>query len=126
MKILIIQITRFGDILTTLPIISALRRDNLEGELHFLVRKRFAFAAEACKSIDHLWKLDSKEIIEPLFESKISESLNTLTKLVRELRSQRFDRIINLSFSPSSSFISHLISDGKTPVLGYTRPLISF
>ena len=123
MKILVIQLTRLGDILCTLPTLSSLKRDFPEAQIHFLVRKSFADAASLGSVVDHHWYLDSEKLISPMImgDGQYGQSLNSLTQLVGQLRLERFDKIINLSFSPSSSFLTHLISRGQIPVSGYTR-----
>jgi len=87
------------------------------------VRQRFAIAAENARFVDHLWKLDAVKLLGPLMTEKsgVSESIEHLSETINHLRSEKFDRIINLSFSPSSSFITHLIAQEKIPVSGYTR-----
>ncbi len=138
MKILVIQLTRLGDILCTLPTLSAMRRDYPDAQIHLLVRSRFAQAAEGHLAIDHLWKLDAQKILGNLISDSVetksvgqekadaslaslSQALIALSQVISELRAEKFDKIINLSFSPSSSFIAHLISQGKIPVVGYSR-----
>jgi heptosyltransferase-3 len=123
LKILIVQLTRLGDILSTLPAVSAIKREYPEAQIHLLVRQRFASGAESARFIDHLWKLDTAKLLGPLMsgQGEINGTLETLGHLISDLRTEKFDRIINLSFSPSSSFITHLISQNKIPVCGYTR-----
>ena len=123
MKILVIQLARLGDIFCTVPALSALRRTRPEAEIHFLVRKKFSGAAEVCRFYDHLWQWDAERLLGEFIRGNesIPEGLTRLSSVIRELRNEKFDQIINLSFSPSSSFITHLISQGQTPTLGYSR-----
>jgi heptosyltransferase III len=122
-KILVIQLTRLGDILCTLPTLSAIRRANPQAQIHLLVRTRFAAAAEGCPAVDHLWRFDTARLLTRFIEGSgdIGEGVGELAGLVGQLRAEKFDKIINLSFSPSSSYLTHLISGGKIPVVGYTR-----
>ena len=123
MKILIIQLTRLGDILCTLPTLSSLKRDNPFADIHLLVRKSFSEAATLSGNVDHIWQLDSEKLLKPLIEHDcdFKESLSQLNKLIDCLRLENFDKIINLSFSPSSTYITHLISRGKITTAGFTR-----
>lgn len=123
MKILVIQLTRAGDILCTLPILEGLKNRYPEAEIHFLVRKKFSEAITTFASIDKLWLLDSQNLFEGviLANKPYTESLNRLAAICDELKSYNFDKIINLTFSPSSSFITHLVSGEATEVSGYTR-----
>jgi ADP-heptose:LPS heptosyltransferase len=123
-KILVLQLTRPGDIFCTVPALLALRRTQPTAEIHFLVRKRFAKAVFIAKLYDHLWQMDAKKLLGDFVvgEKSIMGGVTRLSGFVNELRAEKFDQIINLSFSPSSSFIAHLISaGGKVPVIGYTR-----
>jgi len=122
-KILVLQLTRLGDILCTMPTLLALRRTYPEAEIHFLVRKRFAPAALVTKPYDHLWQWDAKRLLGDFIVGKgsITDGITRLSETIHQLRQENFDKIINLSFSPSSSFITHLISQNKIPTKGYTR-----
>jgi heptosyltransferase III len=122
-KILVIQLTRLGDILCTLPALKALRRENPDCEIHLMVRKRFAFSAEGSSYVDHLWTFDTKKILENCItgDGSITDAITILGGLISRLRTEKFDKIINLSFSTSSSYISHLISQDRVPGAGYTR-----
>jgi heptosyltransferase III len=122
-KILVLQLTRLGDILCTMPTLSALRRTYPEAEIHFLVRKRFASAALVLKPYDHLWQLDARKLLGDFIIGKgsVTDGITRLSETIQQLRSENFDKIINLSFSPSSSFITHLISQNKILTNGYTR-----
>lgn len=128
MKVLVVQLARFGDIVQTIPVANALKR-NPEMELHFLCRQRFSDAANLCPAIDQLHVLDTKNILAPIIMSPFNgkpldgdeNSLARLTDWLDGLREQKFDRIINLSFSPISSFLVHYIACETTLISGYTR-----
>ena len=51
MRILVLQLARFGDIFQTWPTLKALRRQHPESEIHFLVRSRFSEAASGLTGI---------------------------------------------------------------------------
>jgi heptosyltransferase III len=122
-KILVIQLTRLGDILSTIPALSAIKRENHEAEIHILTRKRFAGALECTRVCDEVWTLDTAKILGPMITegASVGAAATELTRFVTQLRAEKYDKIINLSFSPSSSFITHLIAGEKIPVAGYTR-----
>jgi heptosyltransferase-3 len=122
-KILVIQLTRLGDILCTLPTLSALRRENPDAQIHILIRKSFSEAATLSRAVDHYWHLDSEKLLSPIIleQGAKEKSLSVLSDLINQLRAEGFDKIINLSFSPSSSYITHLISRGKVATSGFTR-----
>jgi len=121
-KTLVLQITRLGDILYTVPALSALKRQNPERELHVLVRKKWAGALKGLSFIDRVWELDSESILGPVIQTQDwQQGMAPLKNFVDALRVENYDAIYNLSFSPSSSFITHCIASPTAAVVGYTR-----
>ncbi len=121
MRILVLQLARFGDIYQTWPALKAIQRLNPTAELHVLVRQRFR---EALNGIDglvvHSWP--TAEILEPIYmKGNESEAHERLQKVLAPLRALEFHRIVNLSFSPMSSFLADILSHGHTVTTGYTR-----
>jgi heptosyltransferase-3 len=123
MKILIVQFARLGDIYLSWPVARALKRIYPQGEIHYLVRPRFKSALNGIGCIDKIWTLPTEQLVAPLLDPqfKLQDSLNTLDGLYEDLTAQKFDQIINLSFSPASSFLVKSISTPETKVAGYTR-----
>ncbi|KYG67223.1 lipopolysaccharide biosynthesis protein [Bdellovibrio bacteriovorus] len=123
MKILVTQLARLGDIYMTWPVLRAVRRTYPDAEIHLLTRPRFEGAVEGLKIIDRHWSLSSSTILSPLVqaEADIDTSLARLDHFVSELSEQNFDWIINLTFSPVSSYLTHAISGLHTRVSGYSR-----
>src|SRR5690606_22623331 len=112
-----------GDIFQTWPTLNALRRNYPEAEIHFLVRDRFQAATEGLRSVDQVLVLPNPEIFEPLFSPhpSVEESLKRVDAFLQNLRAENYDRILNLSFSPASSFLVDAITNLQTEVSGYTR-----
>ncbi len=123
MKILVLQLARFGDIFITWPSLRALRRKFPNAEIHCVVRKRFAAAIQGCEVVDRVWELDTASILEPLIlrSGDADVSLATISEWLELLGEEDFDEIINLSFSPFSSYLTYLLSTGNVQVRGYTR-----
>lgn len=123
MKILVLQLARPGDIFCTGPALQALARTYPQAELHILVRKKFAAAARVLKCVDHIWEFDSENWVGPLLNdpTDFRASISSLSQFIETLKNLNFERVINLSFSPSSSFITHLVSSENASVRGYTR-----
>jgi ADP-heptose:LPS heptosyltransferase len=123
MKILILQLARFGDIFITVPSLRALRRKYPQAEIHCVVRKRFAGALSGCDAVDKIWELDTGKILEPLIlqSGDIDVALANLSEWLELLGEQDFDHIINLSFSPFSSYLTDCLANGNVRVSGYTR-----
>lgn len=123
MKILIIQLARLGDIYMTWPALRALRRANPDAEIHLLTRPRFEGAVEGLTAIDKHLSLPVSTILAPLVQqdADIDTSLGRLDSVVENLRAENYDWIINLTFSPVSSYLTHAITQLHTTVSGYTR-----
>ncbi|MFK8138279.1 MAG: glycosyltransferase family 9 protein [Bdellovibrionales bacterium] len=126
MRILIVQLARLGDIITTYPSIQALRRENPEAEIDLMVRPRFRAACKPIENLVNVMEWDSKKYFEPLLneDNSIDESLEQAESALSDVLDQlngTYDKVINLSFSPASSFLVSCISNEQTIVSGYTR-----
>lgn len=121
MRILVLQLARFGDIYQTWPVLKALKRKYPEAELHVLVRHRFREAMAGFEGISlHLWP--TADILEPIYlRDDEDAALTVLNSVVEPLKEAAFDRIINLSFSPVSSYLTDLLTHSRSEVSGYTR-----
>lgn len=123
MKILVIQLARLGDIFLMWPALRALRRANPEAHIEVLTRAKFVEALEGLTEIDKVRILPTKDLIEPLFGSQIDikSSYERVDHFLQQLREEKYDWILNYTFSPVSSYITHAISYSETKVCGYTR-----
>ncbi len=123
MKILIVQFARLGDIYLSWPLARALKRIYPQGEVHYLVRPRFKSALNGIGCVDKIHTLPAEDLIAPLLnpQFKLQDSLNTLDSFYEQLLEEKYDQIINLSFSPASSFLVKSITTPTTKVAGYSR-----
>lgn len=124
MKILIIQIARFGDIYQTWPTLNALLRCNPDNEIHLLVREKFTAATDGLSPRVHIHKLPSSKILGPVIRdlNDLEISQLRMSQFAESLRAEEFDHIVNLSFSPLSSYLTHfLCRDDDVKVSGYSR-----
>lgn len=123
MKTLVLQLARLGDIYQTWPVLRALKRGG--AEVHLLVRDKFKVAAEGNEAIASIWTMDSREILGPLINDKpdIDAAMERIDSLLVRLSTQEFQRVINLSYSPFSSRLTHLLSAPGVDVRGYSRHL---
>jgi heptosyltransferase III len=123
MKILCLQLARFGDIYQTWPALNALRRQYPTATIDLLVRERFVGATKGLNAVDRVFTLPTKDILAPILSShaRIDDSLAAVGKWLGTFKDERYDRICNLSFSPTSSYITECLSSSETLVTGYTR-----
>jgi ADP-heptose:LPS heptosyltransferase len=121
-KILVLQLARLGDIYLSWPTLRALHRQNPEAELHVLVRERFAGAMEGLNLPLTVHTLKTKEMFAPLLlQEDLESSFEVMNRFVDGLTAEDFDEIINLSFSPASSYLVDVIRSERTLVRGYCR-----
>lgn len=127
MKVLVIQLARLGDIYSMWPSLRAFKRNHPMAEIDLLLRPRFSVAAEGLDVINEVISLPQTEVFSALLnESKkdsdaLADATMKMADFVTEVRSKNYDKVINLSFSPVSSFLTKLLEGPETEVLGYTR-----
>ena len=121
MKILVIQLARLGDIYQTWPALRALKRTHPGAEIHLLTRAKFSKAAPPF--VDRLWQLDTRDVLSPLVNEKpdLATALGKTETFVGRLKAEGFDKVVNLTFSPFSSFLTRRIAGPGCEVAGYTR-----
>ena len=115
MKILVLQLARFGDIYLTWPTLRALHRAHPGAEIHFLVREKFLGATNGLANVI-VHTLPTADLLggtNGTIESRFTEWLTPI--------GGEWDMIVNLSFSPASSYLTDLLRTQKTIVRGYTR-----
>ena len=118
MRTLVLQLARFGDIYQTWPVLRALK--SAGHEVHVLVRQRFQGALEGLDVVTHA--LPTADVLAPVFEHEDEHAaIGNLERFLDPLVALEFDRIINLSFSPLSSYLSDWLTHAHTTVSGYTR-----
>lgn len=122
MKILVIQLARLGDIFQTWPTLAALKRANPGAQIDLLTRTKFAKAAPR-GLVNHHWELDTRGVLEPLIDERpgIDESVERLGAFCERICAVGYDRVINLSFSPFSSYLCREVAGPDCEVRGYTR-----
>lgn len=123
MKILVIQLARLGDIFTSWPALRALRRSYPQAEIHLLTRPRFEAAVEGLGAVDRHWSLPGSQILSPLLQTdpNIEASLQHLDVFTDNLKTENFDWVVNLTFSPASSYLVKVIGNPNTRISGYSR-----
>lgn len=123
MKILVLQLARLGDIFQSWPALRALRRAHPEAQIDLMVRPKFAGAVEGLEAISNCIFLPTEQIIKPLIQEApdLKSSLDEISQTILKLKDQNYDQIINLSFSPVSSYLVHALQGPSTLITGYTR-----
>jgi ADP-heptose:LPS heptosyltransferase len=107
----------------TWPALKALKRAHPDSTVHLLTRPKFEAATEGLRVVDKHFSLPSAHLLEPLIslEADVDASISRLDAVLDQMKAERYDWIINFTFSPVSSFLVHAISTPSTRVTGYTR-----
>lgn len=122
MKILVLQLARLGDIYQTWPTLNSILRNNSDAEVHLVVRERFAAACEGLDPRVKLHVLKTASLLEPVYsDCDVDGAIENISKWVCSLQAEHYDRIVNLSFSPFSSYLTSAIKGENTVVSGYER-----
>ena len=111
-KVLIIQTAFIGDVILATPVISELNRLFPSAEIDVLVRRGNESLLANNPSIKHVLNLDKKK-------KKFSE----LSRLLKEIRSNRYDTIINLHRFASSGLLTVL--GGAKNTIGFDKNPLS-
>ena len=120
MKILVVQLARLGDIYQTWPCLKALSSQQ-GNEVHVLVRARFASATKGLPENVKVKLLPNKEVLAHVYQNEDDLAVQELENFCAGLISEKYDKVINLSFSPFSSWLTWKIQPDSTKVRGYTR-----
>ncbi len=119
MKILIVQLARLGDIYMSWPIARALKRKDPDSTVHFFVREKFQRALVGLEVNERTHLLKTKEIIGYGLENR-EEPTEYLEQQLSRIRNENYNLIINLSFSPVSSYICYYLSYTIPQVADFT------
>jgi len=95
-KILIIRMSALGDIILTTPLLRAVAEEFPEAEIDFLTKKQFA---EVLKYHPRLSRVLGFEPEQGFFG---------LLKLIRKLRAEKYDLVIDLHINPRSILVRYL------------------
>lgn len=119
MRTLVLQLARFGDIYQSWPAIKALVRRG--DEVHVVVRERFKDALLGLEGIT-VHSMPSADILAPLVnDGDVDASSSAMLAFAEGLKALDFNLVVNLSFSPFSSYLTEFVSGEATEARGYTR-----
>lgn len=119
-EILIINLTRMGDLLQTTPLMSGLRSAFADSRITLVANAPFAEICKGMPFIDELLLFDIKGFRARLVEGKHSLVANYrfLEEFVDRINGRRYDLAINVTHSPVSALITSLVNASE--VRGFT------
>ncbi len=104
MKILIVKLSSIGDIIHTLPVLSAIRRAMPEAEISWVAEKKSAGILQNNPLLENLIEIDTKS----LRSKSIGNKLLTAGEQLRKLRGFRFDVTLDFQGLLKSAAIAKL------------------
>jgi ADP-heptose:LPS heptosyltransferase len=122
-NILAIRFARLGDVVLLLPALASLKSAYPEARLTFLTGHRCAPLAELCPAIDEVLAVDRIA----MRDGSTLAALRELARLVRDVRSRRFDLVIDFHSFRETNLLAR-ISGGRDRVAmkRYKAPYLGF
>ena len=111
MKILIIRFSSFGDVLLTTPVIRKIKEKYPDSEIDFIVYESFS---EAISLNPYIRKLI-------LFDRKKSKDRKYINEMIKNLKNEKYDFVIDLHSKLLSRVIGKSLSNDKTEYLRYKK-----
>jgi ADP-heptose:LPS heptosyltransferase len=111
MNVLVVNLTRMGDLLQTTPLLKGLKEQDPSGRLDLLVVEDFRTVAQGFDMVDHVLTLDLNSLI-PQFEQQGITVVGLHKKLaewMNVIRNRSYQRLINLSHTRISATLVRLL-----------------
>lgn len=107
----ILQMTRLGDLIQTVQAVETLKTTHPHYRVVLIARSQFAKPLNfiLTKYFDKIYTLDTAALFQDGATTGLSGALRGLNLFLNEIRSEKIDALINLSFSNSSSHLASLI-----------------
>jgi len=119
-RVLIVNLTRFGDLLQTSPTVAALHQRYPGATVTVVAEKNFADVCEGIPGIDRIYRLDLDRLGALLLDggTALLESYRYVEEVLGDLRSERFELALNFSSSRMSAVFMGLL--GVPDTRGWT------
>ncbi len=110
-RILIVNLTRFGDLLQTSPAIAALKRAHPGAAITLLAERNFADVCDGIPGIDRVHRAELDRLGNLVLEggAQLLEAYRYVEHVIAELRAERFDLALNFSSSRMSAVFMGLL-----------------
>ncbi len=110
-NILLVNITRLGDMLQATPTISGMKQENPNAKITVLVEKQFSEVCHFLPDIDEVVALDLGMTVRSLDRQSdgIIDAYEYLSEVVENLRSKKFDYCLNMSSSGYTALLLKLV-----------------
>ena len=110
-KILLVNITRLGDMLQATPTIAGMKAENPDCHITVLVEKQFEDVCHIIPHIDQVIGLDLGFTCRSLDREQdgIIDAYEYLSEIVERLRAENFDYCLNMSSSAYTALLLNLV-----------------
>lgn len=110
-NVLLVNITRLGDMLQATPTIAGIKRENPDCKVTVLVEKQFEEVCHHLPNIDDVVSVDLGMTVRCLVREQdgIVDAFEYITDLINDLRARNFDYCLNMSSSAYTALLLRLI-----------------
>ena len=110
-NILLVNITRLGDMLQATPTIAGMRAENPEAKISVLVEKQFEEVCHSIPNIDEVVALDLGMTCRSLAREQegIIDAYEYVSEVVEDLRRKNFDYCLNMSSSGYTALLLRML-----------------
>ncbi len=110
-NILVVAITRMGDMLQASPTLEGFKRENPDCRITVLIDSQFASICSGLPGIDEVYVLELSMLMRGVHRGAdgLVEAYRYVTKLVEDLREREFDYVLNMSSSPYTALLLKMI-----------------
>lgn len=107
----VMQMTRLGDLIQTAQAVESLKSTHPNYRVILIARSQFAKPLSFLlnKYFDQIYTLDTAALFQDSETQGLNKPLSGLNGFLNELKNEKIDALINLSFSKSSSHLASLI-----------------
>ncbi|MBI5409984.1 MAG: glycosyltransferase family 9 protein [Nitrospirae bacterium] len=114
-EILIINLTRMGDLLQTTPVMAGFKETYPGVKITLLANSQFAEICRGIPFIDELIVFEMKDFKLKFHNSErsIVESFRRIEGLINELNKKEYDLAINFTHSPGSAILTSMVRAGE-------------
>ncbi len=109
-RILILLPNNLGDVIMTLPVLDGLKKKFPKSHCTFFVEDGFEAGLVNFKSCDFIYKFPRKMLRDLAKGEMWKDGLSQLTHIVKDLKKQKFNSVINLSQHPYLAFIVAILN----------------